>query len=142
MKFYFETQLPQNMTLNWHGWNEGPFASVCIQNNEDENVEAAIFLESILVGMDRLYTHNHHRAFVFFEFKMFSSAQRLVELAKASDQVEIFIELIENIENISKFDYLELQNYFSNKKSEKFLILSVAPKRKQQAQRLNIYEEF
>lgn len=127
-------------SLDWVDWKDLPAASVFIKNI-DSNVENfQFFFDELEKGMKSLYAKDRHRAFIYFEKSQFFIARQLIELSKKRPtEIEIFLEVCKPYEEISKFNYHFLQEYFADKKSDMFLILSVSPTRVAQAQRLSVY---
>ncbi len=140
MNLLFKTE--SEFLLDWIGWQDLPAATILIKNADFKNKNFKTLFNCIEQGMQRLFVTGHHRAFIFFKDDQFEVAQELVEWAKSNQsQIEIFVEVCRPIEDVSKFNYLGLRDYFNSYNSGKFLVLSVAPTRFKQAQRLQVYLE-
>ncbi len=133
-------QNKQECALGWADWPDLPVASVFIKSI-DLNAENFQFLfDELEKGMKVLFGKGRHRAFIYFEKNHFFIAQKLIELSKDKKaEVEIFLEVCQPSEKIPNFNYPFLQEYFADKNSDMFLILSISPTRVTQAQRLGVY---
>lgn len=127
-------------SLEWIHWKDLPAASVFIKSIDNSAESFQFFFDELEKGMKALYENGRHRAFVYFEKSQFLIARELIQLSKNKQaEIEIFLEVCRPCKEISNYSYPLLQEYFSDKNSDMFLILAVSPTRVAQAQRLSVY---
>lgn len=138
MKLLFKNN--SEYDLSWYAWSDLPAASVYIHNDHLSSENEHLLFLSLEEGMHKLYSMNRHRTFIFFSADQFARAERFLKWTRRSEsQIEVFVEVCQPLTEISKYQYEGLQEYLSGQASEKFLILSIAPTRQFQAQRLHVY---